>query len=499
MLRKLCVGYVGCEALFWVWSSSQRKKLGQPLPPYCDSASGRPFLHAERRRAVDDLLTTEFEIEDGVATAPKRGQQWLSGWFFGTPFDAIARSRARDFLAWAWFNKTTADELASEELEEVEADLTRLEHLSACKLAAESCGSSAQHARDDAARERSGALDCMRPNIDDTALFDAHRPLCVYALTDFAMRCRSYYVMRSLGFERRSVGGMAYWARARALESATRATIPEHDEKSRAPIVLFHGIGLGWCLYSTFLRELVEANDAAAETSTSGGAPTPLLLVETPSVALTLPFSSSPKPIDAVRDVEEMLRKEGLDGNTVALWGHSYGTLSVGWLLKKRPELVHSCTLVDPVNVGVQRATLCRSFLYEPRARSKMQRFKRWLLHSDPRLVATLTRRFFWFENVLWLSDDELNGGGDNAARRGGSVALFIAKRDRYIDGEVVYADAVKAQTRRRRSRSKTGGTAGRELSTTLWGDLNHGGWMNAAPTRREVILSTLASAERER
>ena len=72
------------------------------------------------------------------------------------------------------------------------------------------------------------------------------------------------------------------------------------------------------------------------------------------------------------------------------------------------------------------KATLCRSFLYEPDVGGEIGgegggvvgKIKGWLLHSDPRLVGVLMRNFIWFENVLWL-DSELDAGA-----AGGEEAL---------------------------------------------------------------------------
>ena len=162
------------------------------------------------------------------------------------------------------------------------------------------------------------------------------------------------------------------------------------------------------------------------------------------------------------------------------------------------------------------------SFLYEPRHRSKMQKFKRWFLHSDPRLVATLMRSFFWWENVLWLSDDELDGGATTsgttsegttrvrdaaaapsaAAAAGagareespGIVALFVAERDRYVDGPIIYADALKAKARRAERRARGHG-GGRELEVVYWEgrDSGHGKWLDRPETRDEVVRRVLA------
>ena len=52
---------------------------------------------------------------------------------------------------------------------------------------------------------------------------------------------------------------------------------------------------------------------------------------------------------------------------------------------------------------------------------------KRYLLHADPRLLGVLMRNFFWFENVLWLDEIDLDSG--MAACMAGSSALSSLQR----------------------------------------------------------------------
>ena len=312
---------------------------------------------------MDELVKAEFGTSSvGAATTPERGRNWLSQWFFGTPFEEISRQDARDFFAWALYNKSSSARLTCDEYDAVDRDIATVERLAEFSLAAGKSHSSLNDgtAEADPVRRRSGALHCMRPTIDPTSLFDAHRPLIVYALTEAMSGVVQRVTLSRLGFERHTAGGMAYWYKA--APSALDQENGARDARDRAPIVLFHGIGLGWFLYSSFLRDLVAANERGpkSEGRSGEGGGAPLLLVETPSISLTLPWSPCPKPIDAVRSVTAILEERGFANQRISLFGHSFGTIYCGWMLKYHAGLVHSCTLVDPVNVGVQRATLCR-------------------------------------------------------------------------------------------------------------------------------------------
>ena len=123
-----------------------------------------------------------------------------------------------------------------------------------------------------------------------------------------------------------------------------------------------------------------------------------------------------------------------------------------------------------------------------------------WFLHSDPRLVGVLMRNFLWFENVLWLDDEEIDAGTSGGDKErgaqdagGGQIALFVAESDRYLDGRTIYEDAQSAIERRRRQRvsegDNAGGSAHRMLRVVLWGNgQDHGEWLGKEEQRREVI-----------
>ena len=221
-------------------------------------------------------------------------------------------------------------------------------------------------------------------------------------------------------------------------------------------------------------------------------------------------------------------------------------------VIKQVPSIVRNVALVDPVAVGAHRATLCRSFLYEPDVGGEIGgegggvvgKIKGWLLHSDPRLVGVLMRNFIWFENVLWL-DSELDAEApppaateavattttmttaaateavattttmttaaatatsttisqasspysedDAPTAAGGQVALFIGEADRYIDGLTIYEDAKAAIARREAEQQRgegpgSGGKPWRRLSATLWKAQDHGEWLGKEEQRRAVI-----------
>ena len=540
-----------------------------------------PFTYDRRRREVKRLLSQEFgmEADDSIGArlgrTPERGKRWISGWFFDTPYEEIDRNMICTFLAWAWFNHEHVSELSDQARSEVEADIAAIEVASGQTFRATPFSSSPQAPQGLEGRRRSRGLTSMRPNVDGTAPFHAHHPLFLYVLTQVVIgSLRQRRVLSSLGFERITLqvertmddgtrGGkvsFSYWHRPAMTEETPGGGEEEggsgRDEKEASakraadptPIVLYHGIGLGWGhSYPPLLRDVVRRADKAP-----GGRP--ILAVELPHVSLTIPTDYGPSPVDAVRATCAMLRRHGVGPGEATsradFVGHSYGSIAVAHVLKQRPAAVRSAALVDPVCVGAHRATLCRSFLYEPllagqpppsvssaaasaapaassassassalsassasasasaratpRPRLRLaDRFMGWFLHSDPRLVGVLMRNFLWFENVLWLDDEEIDAGAAAAVGDGtqeeaavdggcgsGEIALFVAEGDKYLDGRTIYDDAQEAIERRRRGEAqKAGGSARRTLRAVLWGDgQDHGEWLGRPEQRREVI-----------
>lgn len=482
------------EGAFFCWSTVQRRAIGKQPLPYADEMqppSGRPFTREMREQSLQRLVETEF----GNGRTPERGERWLEGWFFGQPFDEIDREAALTFLAWAWFNYASSADLRAEEADEVEGVLKRFEALSVRKLKLRDPAAPA--ATPPPRTPRAAGLECMRPNADSTHRFAMHKPLAVYILTEFIIgNLVQRLLLAKLGFEAHTVRASAgapplrYWHKAAPIGEDGSP----HANKA-PPLVLFHGIGIGWgVVYPDLLAEMVSAAHADGRA---------VLAVSTPHIAITTPHDYGATPVENVASINAMLSRHSYP--CADYFAHSYGTLYVAHLLKQHPSLVRSATLIDPVCVGVHRATLCRRFLYEPSSggeRSVAVRIREWLIHRDPRIVGTLMRGFFWFENALWLDDADLDGGANEAAAAAGggsevadsgTISLFVAADDRYIDARTIYADALAEMARRdaRGPHSK-----GRRLRAVLWeGQQDHGEFLAKPEQRRAVVESALGRA----
>lgn len=324
----LCV-----EGAFYCWSAKQRHSLSSQLPLYDDpdrAPSGIPFSAARRRTEVQRLLANEFGVEErgAVGSTPDRGKKWISGWFFDRPYSEIDRNMVKVFVAWAWFNVNHPSEMSAEKAAEVDADIDAIEAAVGQPFRRPSTDGVLRETpwgrRRQRVATRSQGLLCMRPNVDETAPFHAHHPLLIYVLTQFVLgTLRQRLVMRELGFERLTLyveretplpscrsRTRRKWRKASQEVSFSYWHRPAQgtllEQSNRNPIVICHGIGLGYGVaYPPLLRELVRRADA------SGGRP--ILCVELPHVSLTVPQDYGPSAADSVRATCAMLRRYGVD------------------------------------------------------------------------------------------------------------------------------------------------------------------------------------------
>jgi hypothetical protein len=125
-------------------------------------------------------------------------------------------------------------------------------------------------------------------------------------------------------------------------------------------------------------------------------------------------------------EIETILAHHGWDN--VVLVSHSYGTVVSTHLLKtpSTTQLIDSVVLVDPVSILLHLPDVAYNF-----TRRKPERASEHLIYyfgsMDMGVSHTLSRRFFWFENILWKKDIE-----------GRNVTVSLAGKDLIVNSEAV-------------------------------------------------------------
>jgi pimeloyl-ACP methyl ester carboxylesterase len=122
----------------------------------------------------------------------------------------------------------------------------------------------------------------------------------------------------------------------------------------------------------------------------------------------------------------EILTSLGID--RFILVGHSYGTV-VGTHLLRSPELgprIAGVLLIDPIPLLLHMPNIAYNFVYrQPRSANEWQLW--YFASRDADVSRSLSRHFFWTENVLWK--EELDGR---------PVVVVLSGDDQIVDSEAV-------------------------------------------------------------
>ena len=172
-----------------------------------------------------------------------------------------------------------------------------------------------------------------------------------------------------------------------------------HTSKKRLPVLFIHGIGVGLYPYVDFLRELNDYADDGGEEDGQVG----IIAVEIMPISLRITPAALCKD-DLCREIATILEHHGFDKCVVV--SHSYGTIMTTHMLHDHTlvQKIDSVLLIDPVCFLLHNADVAYNFTV--RKPIHANEYQLWYFATlDPLVAHTLSRRFFWTENVLWLED----------------------------------------------------------------------------------------------
>lgn len=128
--------------------------------------------------------------------------------------------------------------------------------------------------------------------------------------------------------------------------------------------------------------------------------------------------------LDAIRTILDFHQQRYF-----VLSGHSYGTIIAAHALKD-PELksrIVGTLFVDPIPFLLHLPSVAFNFLYrEPKTANEWQLW--YFASRDPDIARTLSRHFFWIENILWR--EELKDR---------QVGVVLSGRDQIVDSIEVW------------------------------------------------------------
>ncbi|MCJ1274807.1 hypothetical protein MMC21_002605 [Puttea exsequens] len=333
-------------------------------------------------------------------------QQYLSKWFKHASMSQIKRENVKEFFCWAFFNK---EQYGAEDEEELEEYVDMMERL---------LGRSLEPGR--------GSATSLRLTVDSVDML--HRSLtwylCVSVVDTLAyirLLTHSFHFHRlrtSRFFTVFPLRPLTIFSPYRSPARTSTYWHRPHTSKSRLPVLFVHGIGVGLYPYINFLAELNQGlDDAEGEVG--------IIAIEIMPISSRITHPALTKN-DMCEEILSILQKHGWD--QVVLISHSYGTV-VSTHLLRTPETasrIGPVILIDPVSFLLHVPDVAYNFTCRQPVRAN--EYQLWYFGSkDMGVSHTLSRRFFWSENILWKHD--LDG------RR---VTVVLCGKDLIVDTEAV-------------------------------------------------------------
>jgi pimeloyl-ACP methyl ester carboxylesterase len=196
-----------------------------------------------------------------------------------------------------------------------------------------------------------------------------------------------------------------------------------HTSQTRRPVIFIHGIGIGLYPYVNFLAEL----DSRLNSGRSSNDRVGIIAIEIMPVSFRITHCALTKD-EMCEEIGAILKYHGL--SKPVLVSHSYGTVIATQLLKS-PKLADNMgpiVLIDPVSFLLHLPDVAYNFTRRtPKRANEHQLY--YFASMDMGVSHSLSRCFFWSENVLWKRDI-----GDRP------ITVSLAERDLIVDTAAVGA-----------------------------------------------------------
>ncbi|TVY55684.1 hypothetical protein LCER1_G002760 [Lachnellula cervina] len=312
-------------------------------------------------------------------------EAYFRKWFLGAPLSEIKRENVKEFFLWAFFNRGGPPGEDNEELEEY---VSATEKLLGRPL-----------------EEGTGDAKCLRTTLDRVGML--HRSLVWYICVGF-VDFLTYMKMLFLGFQFHRTSLTRFFtlfpfrwqtlfARHRSPAKHTSYWYRPHTSTTKLPVVFIHGIGIGLYPYTNFLREL---NSTASVEEQVG-----IIAIEMMPVSFRITNHALSRQ-DMCAEIDQILLKHFGPDQKFVLSSHSYGTVISTHLLKT-PSIakrIGPVVLIDPVSILLHLPDVAYNFTRrKPKRANEHQLY--YFASMDMGVSHTLSRHFFWNENVLWKKD----------------------------------------------------------------------------------------------
>lgn len=173
-----------------------------------------------------------------------------------------------------------------------------------------------------------------------------------------------------------------------------------HTAKNRLPVLFIHGIGIGLYPYVKFLAQI---NQAKLETDKDDDIG--IIAIEIMPVSFRITHAALERD-RMCNEVHDILLKHRWE--QVILVSHSYGSVISTHLLQSAvtKKFIGPMLFIDPVSFLLHLPNVAYNFTCrEPTAANEHQLY--YFASMDMGVAHTLSRHFFWSENILWRHEIE--------------------------------------------------------------------------------------------
>mmetsp|Transcript_11610 Transcript_11610/g.13340 ORF Transcript_11610/g.13340 Transcript_11610/m.13340 type:complete len:316 (-) Transcript_11610:670-1617(-) len=225
-------------------------------------------------------------------------------------------------------------------------------------------------------------IQSMRLNLDPVK--SSYRPLIYYSVTSGLFSGLLKMALSSKGFLSHKSGSLKYWHH--------KGSQGLGKDKARTPIVFCHGLGVGVLPYVVFITEMMRHNEGRE-----------VFLIELPNISMTIKEDVHGST-ELVTCIENMLHTWGF--SKAHFVGHSFGSVVMTYVCKKRKSIMAAATFLDPVCFLLCKPDVSYNFIYREASKPTHLLLK-YFVAEELYTAHSLSRYFHWDECILWPEDLE--------------------------------------------------------------------------------------------
>ena len=342
--------YITFELLFYILETIRYYRI---------SCSDNVAVNEERmREAMENFKSLKHVLDI---------EEFLQGWFMGTPSNEIYRDNMVEFIAYGFYSKRPS-QLSDVEQCQIDQFLTDTTNVFDISF-------------QDGYNPKASRF--MKHTLEDIRAF--HKPLLVHIFVEI-LGLVSIVILKWMGF-----------SRLKTYHECTTKWIhtPAKVDTEKSPIIFLHGVGFGILPYMHFISSLL-----------SLGLSRPIIVVEMGHVGMRLSARDAPDLQRIAHDIVDAIHSIGYDRG--AFIGHSYGTFVISKIVQDHPNSVDHMCLMDPVCLMTCHPSLTANFIYRtcdsifPLSLKKIFEIAQFVVSRDVTLAQTFCRKFHGVETMMW-------------------------------------------------------------------------------------------------